>query len=768
MKKRIALFTCMFATAICGILNAAIINLDAGQAGRVFEGIGLVNSSGTSKLLMDYPQEQREQILDLLFKPGYGAALTIIKNEIGSDSNTSSGTEPSHMRAADETPSARGVNFWMCREAKKINDKMKFGAGRWGMPAWAASSMEAKQKYYLAYVETMKNNNTPLDFLAPDENEGAFDRDWVAGVLRPALDEAGYRGLSLVAKDGPDWNIAYELEKDPELKSAVAGMNCHYRTDGDPAALESGLPLYNDEADTPMRGAYAGMMSAAMNIARQYIDGRMTRLLYQPALDCVYDSIKYNGKGIITANTPWSGHYEVHPSLWMTAHYTRFIKPGWVFMDNACGAAGVDDDEYYLSARDTDTGDYSIVIVNNSDNARIYAFKAGKGLSKAPVHAYRTRQNEQFVKRAVIKPEAGEFRIMAAPRSIYSITTLTGVKKGGIAGKIPADRPLPLPYSEPFTGYADGSQPRYFHDQAGAFEIASGGDFKFLKQVITTPPVEWRGDNIKRGPYTVFGDMRWRGCGVSADVLIGDDSYALISGRGVLHNRDSGAPPSGYQLELTSSGVWTLRKNNFGAITDFASATLNAFDPDKWHNIMVSMEGSTITAYVDGALLTQANDSTFACGQAAIGCSCTGVIFDNITVRGVSGADNGACTMADDDGKTMKFTGSWEREEGTWMDMGRGASKSANAGDTMEFAFSGTGFFITGRLFDYGGKADVYVDGVKRKSIDTYDPGKVHRAQLCAVDGLKNTGHKVKLLVTGENGAGSKGSIVYIDTAGWF
>ena len=51
---------------------------------RQFDGIGgLSGGGGCSRLLKDYPPEQQSQILDILFKPRFGASLQILKVEIG-------------------------------------------------------------------------------------------------------------------------------------------------------------------------------------------------------------------------------------------------------------------------------------------------------------------------------------------------------------------------------------------------------------------------------------------------------------------------------------------------------------------------------------------------------------------------------------------------------------------------------------------------------------------------------------------------------------
>lgn len=53
---------------------------------RQFYGLGGLSGGGaTGNFLHAYPEKARNQILDLLFKPGYGAALSILKVEMGCD-----------------------------------------------------------------------------------------------------------------------------------------------------------------------------------------------------------------------------------------------------------------------------------------------------------------------------------------------------------------------------------------------------------------------------------------------------------------------------------------------------------------------------------------------------------------------------------------------------------------------------------------------------------------------------------------------------------
>src|ERR1044071_4201286 len=93
--------TLMLATAGVMVAMAApaqaatAITLNGSSGGRTFDGVGAVSGGGgNSRLLIDYPEPQRSQILDYLFKPDYGASAQILKIEIGGDTNSTSGAEP--------------------------------------------------------------------------------------------------------------------------------------------------------------------------------------------------------------------------------------------------------------------------------------------------------------------------------------------------------------------------------------------------------------------------------------------------------------------------------------------------------------------------------------------------------------------------------------------------------------------------------------------------------------------------------------------------
>lgn len=103
-----------------------------------FDGIGAISGGGsTTRLLIDYEdKDTRDEILDFLFKPNFGASLQILKVEIGGDAQSTDGSESSHMHSADDLNFERGYEWWLLKEAKKRNpDIITYGLP-WAFPGW--------------------------------------------------------------------------------------------------------------------------------------------------------------------------------------------------------------------------------------------------------------------------------------------------------------------------------------------------------------------------------------------------------------------------------------------------------------------------------------------------------------------------------------------------------------------------------------------------------------------------------------------------------
>jgi hypothetical protein len=71
--SRIGPATCQAETSRPEVL----VTLDATDAGRVYEGVGAVSAGASTRNLVDYPDAQRGEVLDYLFKPKFGAGRVL-------------------------------------------------------------------------------------------------------------------------------------------------------------------------------------------------------------------------------------------------------------------------------------------------------------------------------------------------------------------------------------------------------------------------------------------------------------------------------------------------------------------------------------------------------------------------------------------------------------------------------------------------------------------------------------------------------------------
>lgn len=117
----------------------------------------------------------------------------------------------------------------------------------------------------------------------------------------------------------------------------------------------------------------------------------------------------------------------------------------------------------------------------------------------------------------------------------------------------------------------------------------------------------------------------------------------------------------------------------------------------------------------------------------------------------------------------------WETK-GKWTEFGDKQSRfgenqakfSGKSGDEISFTFEGTGVSILGNWLKDGGKADVYVDGQLKRTIDCffYFSNQEHwNMDLYHITNLQQGKHTVKLVVKGEKRPESNGTNVYVSKA---
>ncbi len=610
------------------------INLNGDSPGRTFGGIGTLSAGSNSRLLTDYPAAQQRQILDYLFRPGYGASLQILKVEIGGDTNSTDGSESSHMHTASAVNCNTGYEWWLMEQAKARNPHIKLYGLAWGAPGWIGGGKFWSTdmiNYLVNWLGCAKQHRLSINYLG-GWNERGYSVPWYE-QLRSALSAAGYPGVQIVAADS-GWDAASAIASNPAFARAVSIIGVHYpcqgsnggRADtcpGNATATSTGKPLWATESGS--ENLNSGAPALIRSITRGYIDAHLTAYINWPLIASVYPNLPYSTVGLMLANQPWSGAYSIGKDLWATAQVTQFTRPGWHFLNSGSGYLGArKSNGSYVSLKSPDGSNYSTIIETTTARAaQTVNVNVSGGLSGGTVHVWATNLNspdpsDYFAAQPGITPAHGSYSLTLQPGRIYTLTTTTGQGKGTAAS--PARGSLPLPYSGNFATATIGQQPRYLAQQQGAFEIepcGGGRSGQCVRQQAPVKPIEWDGGAT---PYTIGGDLNWRNYTVSADTMLVQPGAVRLMGRiGTVQPFH----PSGinaYYLQVSNKGAWSIVRNDTsGTLTTLKTGTAAALGTNSWHRLALSFSGSTISAAIDGTVVGKVTDSSYPAGMVGLG-----------------------------------------------------------------------------------------------------------------------------------------------------
>ena len=656
MKRDYALilatsFLILFVVSCQKPIQSTAIKVDGSGKGRVFEGFGGVSAGASSRLLIDYPEPQRSQVLDYLFKPNYGASLQHLKVEVGGDTNSTDGSEPSHMRSRIDENYDRGYEWWLMKEAKARNPRIMLDILPWGAPGWIGNGKYYSQdmaNYIVKFVQgARKQHGLDINYTGI-WNETNYDVGYIKMLKKTLL--ASDLATNIVAADlyENQWKITDDFKLDPELKNDVYAISVHYaRVKGNfyvtGGALESEKPLWSSE-DQPFddvgfvgiilqRDWKPGARIWAKYLNTNYIDGKVTKTETWSPVTSYYDDLAAPNSGLMYANTPWSGYYNVQSAVWVTAHTTQFAQPGWQYLDNACGY--LKGSGSYVTLKAPSGGDYSIVAETvDATSPQDAEFQVSDGLSQGTVHVWETNATRSFEKVSDITPENGSFRITLEPDAIYSLTTTVGQGKGTAAP--PAAAPFPFPYSDDFESTAIGKAPKYLADQDGAFEAAAcaGRPGKCLRQVLDKRPIPWGG--ISPDPFTFLGSADWADYTLSTDAMIEEPGEVTLIGRidsADVFQDNKARWPSAYVLTLQQDGAWELDSTKFKTPPGKLASGKVLLQPKSWHHLALAFKGTAIRASIDGTPVANVTDASHTKGMAGIGTGWNTAQFDNFSIK---------------------------------------------------------------------------------------------------------------------------------------
>jgi Glycosyl hydrolase family 59/Galactocerebrosidase, C-terminal lectin domain len=624
------------------------ITINGARVGPAFQGVGAISGGGgNSRLIVDYPAKQQRQILDYLFKPGYGASLQILKVEIGGEAYATDGAEPSFEHVQGRQNCRAGYELWLAHQARMRNPNIQLVALQWNAPRWVGGrSGNPWSLTDIGYV---------IDWLKCARSDYGLRFNYVGGWnehlphgitaqvmgwfirLRAALDRNGFGGVRIIAVDsfahlhnGKD--VSNFLSSHPAFRRAIGVLGyhnlCKYPATGNHcrvthAARASGKPIWESEIGALRQGTGIGAMTRSIDNA--YIEVRATGLVAWPLMGSMPAYLPEEDRGLLFADEPWSGQFHVQPMTWVIAQTTQFTAPGWRHVNGAAGHLNGSSSGSYATYEAPDHSAWTMVAqTSDAPVSQTITVNVDRGLPRSVVHVWSTNirahnARSWFVHRGDVRLTGGSFRYVLRPGYIYTFTTVRRPGKGTAVS--PRSRTMPLPY----TDKPDiANEPRYLGAQDGAFEYIDAKHGIFAQTAVGAP-VFWQNPVSTRFPYAVIGfnGMRNYTVSVQARFTAPGQSAGLITrfdhpkANGVAQQFD------GYQFIVAANGSWKLLKDEPRKPPRLMRAGKLAKAPGvhNWATLQFAVHRKLLVCKVNGKQVVAVRDSTYSFGDAGISTS---------------------------------------------------------------------------------------------------------------------------------------------------
>jgi len=209
--------------------------------------------------------------------------------EIGSDTDSATMAEPSHERARGAVDCHRGVEWWLMRQAKERNPRIKSYGLMWSAPRWFKGGLWSPDMVncILAWLGCATQNGVPVSYIGGAGERYTYPPQPSSFTALKKAPQTAFPDVKVIATGEhtpPDyWAAAGAMQSTPAYRNAVDILgehdvcvwqsryeHCHVSQ----AALGLGKPLGNSEQASEGADSGAAPLARAMN--RNYIDARVT------------------------------------------------------------------------------------------------------------------------------------------------------------------------------------------------------------------------------------------------------------------------------------------------------------------------------------------------------------------------------------------------------------------------------------------------------------------------------------------------------------
>jgi glucuronoarabinoxylan endo-1,4-beta-xylanase len=426
--------------------------VDWSRTAQEIDGFGASAAFHMAGDLMDFPEPQRTEILDILFSPSKGAGLSIERNFVGDGGSWGSKTNgPSPSIEPQE-----GVwnwtgdedEIWIMREAGK-RGCTRYMSTVWSPPAWMKTNnnvigghlrpdkYQAFAEYLSMYVRGYKEHHN-IDIYAislanePDVTVRYSSCYWTGKefheflkVLIPVFERDKITAKVIVGEHSA-WTENPVLESLEDSVTAaridIVGVHAYHTADRDPFPPISQRvgPLVET-----LKQKKKIWQTEAANLGRNYPDIRdgiywakilHTHVAENSANGWLYwwSVSPYNGGGSLVHMDTKTNTYTVDKRLYTIGNYSRFVKPGYFRVQtNSELMAGV-----LVSAYKSEPeSKLVVVVINENVIARDLELRLN-GVNATSATPWRTSQTEDLASLPELRIADNTLKAILAPGSV--------------------------------------------------------------------------------------------------------------------------------------------------------------------------------------------------------------------------------------------------------------------------------------------------------------------------------------------------------------
>ncbi|HEY8344615.1 MAG TPA: carbohydrate binding domain-containing protein [Bacillota bacterium] len=425
---------------------------------QVIDGFGGSGAFHQAANLMEYPELEKELILDLLFSQERGIGLSIVRNIIGDGGDWGEKIDgPTPSIEPEEGVwnwSGDEDQIWLMNEAKK-RGCTRFMSTAWSPPAWMKTNnsvirggelrpdkYQAYAEYLANYVRGYKEHHNIEIYAVSITNEPDLSTDYsscrwtgrqlldfIKNYLTPTLKRENVE-VKVMMPETMNFGEHYALETlyDPEAARGVDIIGTHaYDFKAMPLPVAKSLNKAVWQTEVSNIGFNDGSIDDGLKYAKLLHD-HMT--ISEVNAWLFWWLVAYKpGEALIHLDTTYKT-FTTFKRLYTIGNYSRFVRPGYVRINAYSNPAP---DIYVTAYKDKASGKFAIVAINNGNEERTIEFNLNKFPRVKAVIPYRTSDTENLSKLGKIPVAKRAFRADLKAKSVTTFISAAHELPGALS-----------------------------------------------------------------------------------------------------------------------------------------------------------------------------------------------------------------------------------------------------------------------------------------------------------------------------------------------